>query len=109
MKEQFEGYMNHTTRFKTNETAQVEIFGQSGAYRVFVRNLSKTGAFLEFLNASFIPNEGDILNITVRLPAVKKIHRITAEVVWKKGLGLGVCFINKDEVLERIMAKSNSF
>ena len=95
-------------RFSTNEKAHVEIYGHSGSVYANLRNLSQTGAFLEVSKGNYVPRKGDLLNLTVALTSLQKSHNLAAEVVWSRGLGLGVCFITKDEVLERMMAKSGA-
>ncbi len=96
-------------RFKTKETAQIEVYGHIGVLVASLKNLSQTGAFLEVSSGDYVPQKGDLLNMTVQLGSLQRTHNVTAEVIWSKGLGLGICFINKDEVLERMMAKGSSF
>ncbi|WP_415063282.1 PilZ domain-containing protein [Bdellovibrio sp.] len=96
-------------RFKTKETAQIEVYGHIGILVASLKNLSQTGAFLEVSLGDYVPQKGDLLNMTVQLGSLQRTHNVTAEVIWSKGLGLGICFINKDEVLERMMAKGSSF
>lgn len=96
-------------RYKTQEKASIEVYGHSGILGARLRNLSETGAFLEFSHGDYVPKKGDLLNLTVNLDTIKKTHNVSAEVVWSSGMGLGVCFINKDEVLERMMAKTLGF
>lgn len=96
-------------RFKTNEKAHVEVYGHVGVLNASMRNLSQTGAFLEVSRGDYVPRKGDLLNLTVSLDSLKKAHIMAAEVIWCKGLGVGICFISKDEVLERMMAKNGAF
>ena len=95
-------------RFKTNEKAHVEVYGNSGSVYAAVKNLSQTGACLEVSKGNYVPRKGDLLNVTVALTTLSKSHNLAAEVIWSRGLGLGICFITKDEVLERMMAKSGT-
>lgn len=101
--------MSAAKRFQTKETAHIEVYGHMGIVVANLRNLSQTGAFLEVSTGSYVPKKGDLLNMTVALRAPQRTHNVAAEVVWSKGLGLGICFINKDEILERMMAKGSSF
>ncbi|MNJ99802.1 PilZ domain protein [compost metagenome] len=94
-------------RFSTEEAAQVEVYGHVGIMDVQLKNLSKTGAFIEMSQGEYVPQKGDLLNLTVTLDKLQKSHNVDAQVVWSKGAGMGICFITKDEVLERMMAKSN--
>lgn len=101
--------MTTAKRFMTRETAQIEVYGHVGLLVASLRNLSETGAFLEVAKGDYVPKKGDLLNMTVNLDTLDRIHNVAAEVVWSKGMGLGICFINRDQVLERMMAKSSSF
>ncbi|WII72802.1 PilZ domain-containing protein [Bdellovibrio sp. 22V] len=101
--------MSTAKRYQTKETAQIEVYGHIGTLVANLKNLSQTGAFLEVAQGDYVPQKGDLLNMTVNLKSLRRTHNIAAEVVWSKGLGLGICFINKDEVLERMMAKSSGF
>jgi hypothetical protein len=96
-------------RFATREKANIEVYGHIGTLAARLRNLSETGAFLEVSHGDYVPQKGDLLNLTVELSTIRKTHNVAAEVVWSKGMGLGICFINKDEVLERMMAKAGAF
>lgn len=96
-------------RFKTKETAYIEVYGHAGVLTAELCNLSQTGAFLKLKKDDFIPRKGDLVNITVHLSSVSKSHNIDGEVIWTQDLGLGICFINKNEVLERMLAKASTF
>ncbi|WP_295899058.1 PilZ domain-containing protein [uncultured Bdellovibrio sp.] len=101
--------MSTAKRYKTKETAQVEVYGHIGILVANLKNLSQTGAFLEVSQGDYVPQKGDLLNLTVNLTSLRRTHNVAAEVVWSKGLGLGICFIGKEQVLERMMAKGTSF
>lgn len=101
--------MSSAKRFVTNETAHIEVYGHIGILKASLKNLSATGAHLEVPPGNYVPQKGDLLNMTVQLSSVRRTHNVTAEVVWTEGIGVGICFINKDQVLERMMAKGNSF
>ncbi len=96
-------------RYPTKEVAHLEVYGHIGTLMANVRNLSSSGAFLEVSEGDYVPKKGDLLSMTVRLSTLHREHNVTAEVVWSKGLGLGINFINKGQVLERMMAKSAGF
>jgi hypothetical protein len=96
-------------RYKTKEKAVIEVYGHIGTLAASLRNLSETGAFLEVSHGDYLPQKGDLLNLTVELQSIHKTHNLAAEVVWSKGKGLGICFIGKDEILERMMAKAGVF
>lgn len=96
-------------RYRTREIASIEVYGHIGIVSAKLENLSLTGAFLEIAKGSYVPQKGDLLNLTVNLSSVRKSHNLAAEVVWSRGMGIGICFINKGEVLERMMAKADGF
>lgn len=100
--------MSTAKRFQTKETAHIEVYGHIGTLGAQMRNISQTGAFLEVSDGDYIPQKGDLLNLTVILDSLSKTYNLTAEVIWSEGAGLGVCFINKDQVLERMMAKAGA-
>ncbi|MGZ3771013.1 MAG: PilZ domain-containing protein [Bdellovibrio sp.] len=96
-------------RFKTKEVAQIEVYGHIGILVANLKNISQTGAFLEVKQGTYVPQKGDLLNMTVTLDDLQRTHNVSAEVVWCSGMGLGICFINKEEILERMMAKGSAF
>lgn len=89
-------------RFSTQEMAQIEVFGKDGKILTKMGNVSYTGAFFEVISSNFMPQNKDIVRITVNLRSVNKTHVIDAEVVWSKGLGLGVQFLNRDQLNTKI-------
>ena len=89
-------------RFQTQEMAQIEVFGKDGKLLTKMGNVSYTGAFFEIISSNFLPHLNDIIRITVNLRSVNKTHIIDAEVIWSKGLGLGVQFLNRDELNDKI-------
>ena len=97
-------------RFLTQELAQIEVFGKAGKVLTKMTNVSVTGAFFEIINSPFMPRKDDLVRITVNLRAVNKTHILDAQVVWNKGLGLGVQFINRDELnrkISRMLSKNH--
>lgn len=94
-------------RYPTQEIADIEIYGDVTKLRAVMRNLSSTGAGLEILGSSIRFQKGDLLNITVELDSIEKTHNVDAEIVWTNGQGMGVCFMKKDEVVQRIFLQSD--
>lgn len=92
-------------RFSTKENAEIEVYGQGSYLTAFLKNLSKTGARFEVSEGGFLPKKGDLLNLTVKLDKIKKTHNLAAQVVWTQGQAMGVCFVSREEVFERMMAK----
>jgi hypothetical protein len=95
-------------RYLTQEVALVEVYGHVGIVDATMQNLSLTGAFIQMIDPEYVPQKGDLLNLTVNLDEIQKSHNVDAQVIWTKGSQIGVCFISKDEVLERMMAKSQN-
>lgn len=96
------------TRYLTHEMAVLEVYGRIGKVSCKMSNLSISGAFFEILNSSFIPKRGDLIRISINLGKVKKRYNLEAEVVWSRGLGLGVNFINREQLLQQLSSKSQS-
>jgi len=93
------------TRFTTKEKASVEVYGRSGNIIVQVKNLSVTGACLEWTQEDVSLQKGDLVRMTVVLKALNRRHNLNAEVVWRDGKKTGITFIKSDEVLEKMMEK----
>lgn len=95
-------------RYPTKEHAQLEIYGRMG--KIFCRlcNLSSSGAFLEIVSSRHMPRQGDLVRISISLRQLKKTHTLDAEVVWCKGLGLGISFIKKEQLLGKLSTRTNN-
>ncbi len=94
-------------RYPTQEVADIEIYGNTKKLRAVMKNLSKTGAGLEVVGKDLPIKKGDLINITIQLSSLAKTHNVDAEVVWSDGLALGVSFVSKDEVVQRIFMRSS--
>lgn len=92
-------------RFLTKEIAQVEIYGRLCELQVKLKNVSTTGAFIEISRGKLIPQPGDLLRMTIPLNSINKKRILNAEVIWSKGLGLGIRFINQKAVVEKMMSR----
>lgn len=93
-------------RYPTQETAHIEVYGHVGLILAKMKDISKTGACLEVFNGAYNPQIGDLLNLTVILNSLNRRHNFSAEVVWQNDSQVGVCFISKDTVLDKMMAKN---
>lgn len=91
------------TRYTTKEKASIEIYGRSGSFIVDLRNLSITGALIEWTQEDLNLEKGDLLRMTVILKALNRRHNLNAEVVWRDGKKTGINFIKTDEILEKMM------
>lgn len=90
------------TRHQTNEAAIVEVHGRAGKILCRMNNLSKTGAFFEIVNSHFTPRQGDLVRVTINLKQLNKTHTLHGQIVWNRGLGLGIAFLKSKDVLKKI-------
>lgn len=97
-------------RFVTQELAHIEIYGKNGRILTKMGNLSASGAFFEVLSPNFSVKKGDIARVTINLRSLNRVHVVDCEVVWAKGLGVGVTFLKREELQEKLtnMLFSNS-
>ncbi len=93
-------------RFPTSEIAHIEIYGRMGKALARLKNLSTTGAFLELQNSGYVPKKGDLIRATVHLHQIGRSRVIDAEVIWTRGIGFGVCFVKKTELLSRMIHRN---
>lgn len=89
-------------RHTTQELAHIEIYGQAGRILSKMGNLSRSGALFEVMNANSSFKKGDLARVTVRLKSLNKIHVVDCEIVWSKGPSVGVQFLNKDELQDKL-------
>ncbi len=89
-------------RFLTQELANLEVYGKEGKILAKMANVSVTGAFFEIINAAQMPRKNDLVRITIILRALNKTHVIESQVVWSKGLGLGVQFLTRDDMNSKL-------
>lgn len=97
-------------RFTTDEWANLEVYGSGHNSRAKLKNLSRSGAYLEFRDLQLVVEEGDLLRITVHLGALGKSRRLSAEVVWLKKpaagfSGIGVSFLKPEEVYQKLSSR----
>lgn len=85
-------------RFPTREPARIEVIGRKAVLFCRMNNLSTTGAFFEILNSNYTPRTGDMVRVTVNLKQVNKTHSLHGEVIWAKGLGMGIVFVKQKEI-----------
>lgn len=82
-------------RFPTREPARLEIIGKKTILFCRMNNLSATGAFFEILNSNYTPRPGEVVRVVINLKQVNKTHTINGQIVWAKGLGIGIQFIKQ--------------
>ncbi len=92
-------------RYNTKEMAQIEVYGRMGKVFCKLGNLSESGAFLEIINSSYVPRSGDLVRITVLLRQINKTHIVDAEIIWARGLGLGINFLRKKTLVEKLSGR----
>lgn len=90
-------------RFTTHENTLIEIYGRMGTLQGTMKNLSHSGCFVELTKGEYIPKEGDCVHLTLFLKTLNKTRAITGQVVWNKGLGFGVVFIKKEEIVKKML------
>ena len=95
-------------RFLTQELAQIEVFGRIGKIFCKMSNLSVSGACFEVISSNYMPKHGDLVRLTINLRSIKKTHVIEAEVVWCKGLGIGLQFLTATAFKKKLTEKSIS-
>lgn len=94
-------------RYPTKEKAAVRVYGKTGSMIASIKNVSKTGACIEWEEGFDIGIEmGDMIRMTVVLKAINRRHQLSAEVVWKDGNQSGVNFIPAEQVLEKMVDRT---
>ena len=86
-------------RHPTQELASLEIQGRNIKINCRMSNLSQTGAFLEIINSNILPKQGDLVRMTVHLRQLNKMHVLVGQVIWCKGLGVGISFLKNKDLL----------
>lgn len=100
-------------RYPTNQRVMVESIQEGMAIDSSMYNLSKGGAYCEFDPVDEVSFAiGDIVKLSVPLTDLSKSHALSAKVVWttRKGRysgrqGLGLKFINNEEVYRALLGK----
>lgn len=95
-------------RHPTAEVTKVQVYGRNGDMVARLQNLSATGARLELINGEYVPKRGDFLHVTVHLHSMNKTHEMDAEVMWNEGLGFGISFLKREQLMFRLLGRGNS-
>lgn len=93
-------------RYITKEPSAIEVYGRNAMFDATLKNLSSTGACLEYSAGRGELEPGDLICITVFLSQLKKTHRLSAQVVWLNGNETGVNFLKSDELFARFREKA---
>jgi hypothetical protein len=89
-------------RHNTKETAIIEVYGHTEKIFCRMNNLSTTGAFFEIITANYTPKKNQVVRISVNLKQLNKTYTLHGEIVWSKGLGLGISFIKQKDLFKKI-------
>jgi Tfp pilus assembly protein PilZ len=94
-------------RFATSQDAEIQIESTGGRLNTRVRNLSKGGAYLEFMIPSAL-KVGEFLTVKLELKDLQRTYTFPAKVVWSnrhgsRGLGIGVEFTGRGDVQRSIL------
>ncbi len=92
-------------RYETNEKATMQVIGKMGFVNADVKNISRTGACLEWNSDSFFLQKGDLINVTIQLMSLKRKYNVNAQVVWKVGKRTGVQFVTSETVMSKLVKK----
>ena len=100
--------MTPAERFRTKEMASIEVYGKEGSAVAALKNLSQTGACIQWHNKDCEMEVGDILRLTIVLKAIKRERSVNAEIVWNDGFRSGVKFLSERQLLDKIIVKTDS-
>jgi hypothetical protein len=94
-------------RFVTAQEAEIHLESTGGKMITRVRNLSKGGAYLEFMTPSAM-KVGEYLTVKLELRDLQRTYTLPAKVVWSnkhgsRGLGIGVEFTGRGDVQRSIL------
>ena len=95
-------------RYPTKEMAEIEIYGRDGSAIARLQNLSETGACLQWDDEAQV-NQGDLVRVTVILRALRREHRVNAEVVWVEGQQTGIQFLSAKELLAKMIHRPSPY
>lgn len=93
-------------RFLTDLSALAERMVDGEVLEMDLVDVSRLGAKLT--SASEVPiKPGEVIQLTVRLPSLKKEHTVSSEVIWhdrsEESSKLGVVFLSPKELLKKLM------
>jgi PilZ domain len=87
-------------RYSTNERASVEVFGQKNNVEAVLKNISNTGARIEWFQEGVSLLKGDVVCMTVKLNQLASNRIVHGEVVWRRGNSSGINFIDSKSAAE---------
>ena len=80
----------------------MEVYGQTEKIFCRMNNLSVSGAFFEITNAKYTPKKNELVRMTVNLKQLGKTYTLHGEVIWSRGLGLGISFIKQKDLFKKV-------
>lgn len=95
-------------RFNTEEQAEVEICSTKDRYVSWMYNLSKGGAYLEFLTPAPV-RAGDRVRMTIEIRQTKRVYTLPARIVWthrngiRGGSAVGIEFTGAPDVRKSVI------
>jgi len=90
-------------RYDTEEQAEIELCDTKDRFLTWMYNLSKGGAYLEFLTPAPV-RAGDRVRVTIEIRKTKRVFTVPARVVWTRRNGLrggaaaGIEFIGAPDI-----------
>lgn len=92
-------------RFQTSEVAVIEVYGRMGKLVTKMKNLSLSGAYLQLMEGGYVPNKGELVHATVHLRSLGRSRAFDGEVIWMSGIGFGISFLKKKDLVEKMFAQ----
>jgi Tfp pilus assembly protein PilZ len=95
-------------RFNTDQDAEVEISGHADRFFSRVCNLSKGGAYLEFMTLAAV-KVGEMVRLKMELKDLNRTYTMPAKIIWTNrttmsgGTGIGVEFVGPGDVQKLIL------
>ncbi len=95
-------------RYQTDQAVQILSEFFEGQITAIMKNLSKSGAYLESDPGVFSISPGDIVKVAIETTSSKKQYIFDVKIVWSKQrtdgtLGYGVTFVNREEVYNSLL------
>ena len=92
----------------TGELCRVEVCGRVQDLTAKLKNISESGAFLEYVRGAYIPKAGDFVRIYVQKPGSDQLQILDAKIVRSQGLCFGAHFVKNFELIEQLFKQLKS-
>ena len=93
-------------RYLTQEKASVQIYGKKGLVIADLKNLSRSGACIEWARSDFELQPGDLVRMNIPLSSLQKNHNLSGEIVWRENKSSGLYFLDADRIFEKLLGKN---